>query len=271
MASLASDVYLPAYEQFEVDAQALSNSVSAACDTGDLGGVRDAWSAASHSWLLTSAFRLGPAGDRRTQNAVTYPADAAKVSEAIQQVTTPEQVADLGSDVKGLEAIGLALENGDREACPYLIGATQLVEDTAAAIVAAWRGDDGYPRDLGTDMGSQDGVEMAINDLKTAVDDLVFFRLAGGLDAPDGETHARAVIESIDRSYRGVDGNGLSSLVASASEAADARMLELLDDLESTPPAESLDVSSELRTLISTEVASLLSATLLLGDGDGDA
>lgn len=270
MAALATDVYLAGYETFAEAATVLRTAIDSGCSNQNLDAAFDAWEAASDAWLATSAYRFGPTSTRLV-NAVAYPIDADKIDAAAGEVADPAEVAELGSDARGLDAIGYSLRVHGSDACPYLAGAALRVDETAQAILEGWRGDEGYAAELSTDMGSQDGVEMAINELIMAIDDLVFFRLQGGLDAERGEANASAVLRSIASAYRGVDGAGLSSLVAVASEDADQRVTELLDRLETTPPAEAGETATELRTLISTEVASLLSATLLLGDGDGDA
>jgi hypothetical protein len=271
MGALATDVYLPGYRRFAESTSSLVIAIDVGCAAGDLSQAPAVSRETTTAWLETSAYRLGPAADRRLQNAVSYPIDETKVRAVATDVTHPDDVDDLGSDARGLEAIDAVLADHGVEACPYLIGMSTHIDDAARELLDAWEGEDGYAQNLATDIGSQDGVEMAVNELKFAIDDLAFFRLAGGLAEEHGPSDSAAVVESISRSYRGEDGDGLSSLVAAASEEADQRVLDLLQRLEDTPPDQAVAVATELRNVVTTEVASLLSATLLLGDADGDS
>jgi hypothetical protein len=276
VARLASEVYVPGYQEFERTAQALAEAVGTACADGDdFSAVDTALAETEAAWLATSAFRFGPADEDRLDNDVSYPIDEAKVTEAAM-TSDPATVSSLGSDTRGLDAIALILSGDDpRQACPYLTGAAGVVVAAAAAIVAAWTGESGFAENISTEMGSQDAVEMAVNGLTVALDDLVFFRLSPDVLA-DGQPawrRAHAVAQSVETAYEG-GSRGLASLVEIVSSGTGERTSELAVTLTAQTGSQSSDAlttATELRRTIATEVSSLLSATLLLGDADGDA
>lgn len=290
VAELVESVYVRGYERLRAEADGLAGAIDSMCDgSGSVEAARSAWSSTLDAWLATSAFRFGPARDLRLGNSIVYPIDASKVAEAMDTVSDPAGVAELGSDARGLEAIEMVLFTTESPPahCAYLVGAGAGVAAASADILTGWTAPDGTGAELSTDMGSQDGVEMAVNDLRMSIDDLVFFRLdagAGGegLLQPDrAPGNARHIVDSVRLGYLGANDGGLSGLVSIISPDADERTVALLDELErntaaivpgdASSAAAALETALELRTLISTEIASLLAATLLLGDADGDA
>ena len=158
------------------------------------------------------------------------------------------------------------------------MGASQVITKGAETISSEWSGS--YGTELVQEMTTQDGVELAVNGIIRTLDDLVFFRLAGGsagedLIRPERVPEVAAIeVASIDQVYRGTKGGGISALVAAASSETDAEIRSLLDELAASLPddlAAAGEHATELRQIFNTEVTSLLAVTALLGDSDGDS
>lgn len=282
MGDLGTNVVAPAYEHLADASDSLVETIERGCASGDLTGVPTALDALADAWLATASFRSGPMSAIRLGNAVSYPIDAGKVSDAAASVVDPTDVSNLGSDSRGIDAIRLVLASSDAtSSCPYLTGAAWRISAAARGLTEVWAGDDGHTTSMATEMGSQDAVELIISDLRAVVDDLVFFRFAAAADGtglidPDrAQPDARALVASIDAAWTAYGDGGLGSLVslvaADTDEVVRADIAAMRDAVETGDLSAALAPAQDLRTRLATEVATNLAATLLLGDADGDA
>lgn len=148
LTALTTGVMVPAYEAVATHTATLLSSVETACaapgDAAALTAARDAWSSARGAWLATRAFRFGPATTLRTMSTIDFPIDGSKIDALLagSEVLTEESVKNLGSDQRGLGGIEYVLfanTKPDARACSYLGAVSQLVADTSAAVLAAWK------------------------------------------------------------------------------------------------------------------------------------
>ena len=103
VSALVEEVYLPGYGGLAQQAKELLGAVEAFCDgSGTLEQARAEWNDTMSAWFQTASFRFGPARSLRLGNSVSYPIDEVKVTEAFATAEAPDDVARLGSDVRGL-------------------------------------------------------------------------------------------------------------------------------------------------------------------------
>lgn len=289
---LSEEVIGPGYARMAAATEDLIATISELCASPDpelLTVARDAWLQAEKAWMAVQAYKFGPLRDRRLDNAVAYPVDPAKVEAEADAGTT--DIGSLGSDARGLNAIEVVLFGPGSEAlavnsanrCAYGNAVASAVGEAAGTASEAWNQTPWT--DLATSYPTtQEGVEMAINDLITSVGDAAGFlsALASGepVDGPAGQGLADVAsrMEGVEAMYSG----GLNALVQTAFAPTDERMrerlkaaLQTIEALPAEPSAEELNVAYEavaaVHRTLTTEIASQLGATLMLGDADGDS
>jgi hypothetical protein len=232
--------------------------------------------------MATRAFRFGPVADGRLAPDMDFPLDTAKVQAAADGGV---DASTLGTDARGLGAIewllfGESPPAPGSPACDYSISAAALIGQTAQTIPAGW---DDYAVEL-TTMDSQEAVELAVNGISTALDELVMMRLPDSAEATPSRRVDRDVAglyRSIDRSYFGGGSGGIGTLVEAASSGAGedtSSAIRALGDAipavqsaESAGRAEAMEAAIAARRQVQTVVTSVLSTALLLGDSDGDS
>jgi len=278
---IAEDTIVPSYQRLVDATDTLAIDVSELCSAPNqtsLETARSSWSAAQSAWMLTSAVRIGP--QRSPQSAaVEYPIDASKIDIIADDVEgaaiTAAAVVELGSDVRGLDAIEYLLftppgvdEMGARR-CEYAASAARVTADGAAALLAAWvDGTDGEASFLeqisntGGNSNWQDPTE-AIEDLLNAslstLREVIDAQLGVAIGLTDGKPNPQAVdsgparqalldISDELRSVAAVYGDantkpptGISALLAGASTTtSDAAIRRALDtairSVEMVPP-----------------------------------
>ncbi len=187
LAAIADDVIVPAFTELGAATDELATTTAALCTSPDeatLAAARAAWDEAQGAWRRTEAFRFGPAKTLRSNARIAYPIDAEKLDELLATAgelpdpITPEAVAELGADVRGLAAIEQLLFTPadaatlDPRACAYLRAAAVDVRDGAEELRAAWaEGVDGaapFAEQL-----ADPGGDSMYADEQEAVDDLV--------------------------------------------------------------------------------------------------
>jgi predicted lipoprotein len=240
-------------------------------------------------------------------SAIAFPVDPAKVDALLADCDAPVTQADVsrrGSDQRGLEAIGHALDRGPRtaRACSYLTAAAALVAARADAVLKAWtEPTGGKPSAL--DQLRTPGGESMWADAPEVMADLVngpiaalnlaadrqLGPVAGAGGAPPDPTAAPAladIVATVDSAGRMVDG-GLAELVRAQSGATFTRLDRQLTDsraalaaVPATPdgrpaPGEPVERAygqvRAARITMRTEVASQLGVTLSFSDSDGDS
>jgi uncharacterized protein len=276
LAGIADDVIVPRLEDLATATAALSSSATELCaasggSTGLTMETTAAWNAAFEAWKRTEAFRFGPAKDLHSIATIAYPIDPAKIDELFAPGGTAlpisaEAVADLGADVRGLNAIeqvlysvpdGVAITP---EQCAYVAAAAADVQVGAEELRDAWTvGVDGEEpfveqfREPGGDSmfaDEQDVVNALVNGsiaALTTIDDMVLGVASGatsGTPEPlvaDPGPAGRASVDVLDMldsvtavygTSEGADGGsgGLSVLVAAQSLSNDRRLLETFAD-----------------------------------------
>ena len=287
---LGQNVALPGYESLAASATVLRSDLETACATPsvDLEPSRQSWLATMNDWLMIQAYRLGPLQELDLTASIFYPIDPDKVD-----ATATAGVSDLstiGSDAKGLGAIGHALYASDQldgAACAYLLAMAARVADATETVSNAWSDhiEGGWSTTFPT---TQAGIEMLVNDAIASVAEAARYLGDPPLDLAvehdDGrdfeEIEARMI--GIRDVYQGASGEGLSRLVELTFAPTDERMnerletaLELLSGASSNPTSEeylaSYEAVAAVHRTFTTEIASQLGATLMFGDSDGDS
>ncbi len=185
--AIADEVILPAFDELAAATGELTTATDELCATPDattLDAARAAWDDAQGAWRRTEAFRFGPAKTLHSIGRIAYPIDPEKLDELfttageLPDPITPEAVADLGADVRGLAAIEQLLfgpadaASLDPRACAYAAAAAVDVQAGAEGLSAAWR--DGVDGEAAfADQLSDPGGDSMYADTQEAVDDLV--------------------------------------------------------------------------------------------------
>lgn len=288
---LGLKVVLPGYRSLAESAAVLRSDLEAACASPpaeDLEPSRQSWLATTRNWLMIQAYRLGPLQDLDLTSSIFFPIDPDKVDENAGAGVS--DLTSIGSDAKGLEAIGHLLYASNRPeeaACAYLVAMGSRVADAAGTVAAAWDEhiEGGWSATFAT---TQAGIEMLVNDVIASTAEAA--RYLGdppaemNLEHDDGrdfdEIEGRML--GVRDVYRGAGGQGLSRLVQLAFTPTDERMSErleaaltLLAATSSAPTSEeyltAYEAVAAVHRTLTTEIASQLGATLMFGDSDGDS
>lgn len=241
LTALTTGVMVPAYQEVATSTSTLVSSVEAACtalgDAAALTAAQDAWSSARGAWLATRAFRFGPATTLRTMSTIDFPIDGSKIDALLagSEVLTEDSVKALGSDQRGLGGIEYVLfadtEPHDR-ACSYLEAASQLVADTSAAVLAAWKD------------GTFSGPSFA--------DQLQHPGEGGGMYANESEVY----------------GDLINSMIFAIADVADARIGRASGDVTGTPEPQDVDSGPARRAI--QDAIDVVAGTKALYDGAAD-
>lgn len=173
LADLADQVIIPAYEQFELDAKALHNSVVDLCASPDeesLSQARDTLKKTRSSWSHLEAMGVGPAMDRRSRAVVRWPVAVDEIEQLIADeavVLDFDRFANrVGADQRGLGAVEYLLHHNsenevklkgadtpntnvsevdggptvftDPRRCEYLLRITDVIRQEAIWLIDAW-------------------------------------------------------------------------------------------------------------------------------------
>lgn len=240
--ALTTDVMVPAYERMSIDSAAMLAAVQAVCatptDVASLDAARQSWSTARTSWLVTRAFRFGPATTLRTMSTIDFPIDTTKIDKLIAatEPLTAESLGALGADQRGLGGIEQALFGEtalDPQSCSYLVAASQLVADASTAVYDGWTvGIDGAQSfaDQLTDPG-QGGMYATEHEALGDLINSMIFAIADVADArigrASGDVTGTPVPEQIDagRAHRAKQDAidvvaGVQALFAGAADSA---------------------------------------------------
>jgi predicted lipoprotein len=185
--AIADEVIVPAFAELAQATAALATSTEALCASPTeegLDAAQAAWNDAQGAWRRTEAFRFGPAKDLHSIGRIAYPIDPAKLDEmfatpgGLPASITPESVADLGADVRGLAAIEQLLftpssvEELTEPACAYAHAASVEVQAGADELAAAWT--EGVDGDAAfADQMAEPGDDSMYGSEQEAVNDLV--------------------------------------------------------------------------------------------------
>jgi len=215
--ALTNDVMVPGYQDMADDAASMRTAIEALCatpaDAALLSSAQESWSAARTSWLLTRAFRFGPATTLRTMSTIDFPIDTSKIdklvagTEPLTEPLTEDSIAALGSDQRGLGGIEHVLFNPDplsTQSCSYLVAASRLVADASDAVLDGWT--------VGID-GEQPFAEQLTNPGQ------------GGMYATEHEA-----LEDL-----------INSMIFATADVADARIGRASGDVTGTPVPEEID------------------------------
>ena len=311
--SLTDRVIVPGYERLDLAASDLAASVAALCSSPDdarVRAAREAWVRTWRAWNRLRPFRFGPLTDRRTVSDIAFMIDPDKVDAVLAGSEpaagppfTPESVAGVGADTRGLVAIEHLLftrDPGEADTCAYASASSAVVAAAADDARAAWAdgvdGDGPFADELRSANGADtravlddlvNGITMSVNEISK---DLVAAEEAPGRSRdPSGHVRARLrdTLAGVRDAYLGAgrEGPGVGELVAAASAGTDERIRTRLDraeaalaalpvDLDDASDREIRQASARTRalgTVLIAEVASLLGVTLGLGDADGDS
>lgn len=300
--ALADEVWIPSYLSVAETASSLEQSTFELCSDPTeqtLERARSDWLETRRAWITTRSFRFGPARDGRLESGVSFPVDPEKVSTLARSDSDDwsATLAGTGSDARGLEAIEIVLftdlapTGDDRHTCGYLQASAAVIATTAERIVEGWRSgtadEPSFRSRLDDDVDPQAVVELAVNDLSTTLEEITMVKLIDPVDGPSGTGSLLIadLLHAATLAYHGDTSGGLSKLVAEAFASTDERMterlalaVEIADGLP--PPLEQASVGqidelteavTAIERTLGTEVASLLGATLMFGDTDGDS
>lgn len=239
--ALVDEVYVPGYERVAAGAAGLSERVGTLCDALDdpeaQSAVRDEWSELRRAWLLTRAYRFGPAIDQRAMSDIDFAVDVEKVDDLLSgdEPVDEDAVASLGADVRGLNAIEYVLfgdEPLDDRSCEYVASAAVALQARADLVLAAWT--------------TADGDEPSFADQLRNPGD-------GGMYADVAEAY----------------GDVVNHIVFTLNDVVDLRLGKASGDVSGTPEPEEVDPGRAQRGR--EDLADLLAGIAeVYGDEDGD-
>jgi predicted lipoprotein len=263
LTAIADGVIIPSYEALSANLTALDSSLATLCQSpsGDgLSTSRARWRDTELAWESTRAAGVGPAIEQRAMGAIAFRARPDKI-EALLAGGGPvdsTSLAQLGSDVRGINAIEVALFGDGSEAldtsagrrrCTYASSVADLAITASQAVLDAWTGGtDGTGGYRDTFIAGMDGkptasVASVVNEMAfrlQQIDDQgvrAFAEAATPDDLPAsrregpgsyGVASLRGILGGIVAVVRGPDGDpGLAALVRSRSEGTADRLEDL--------------------------------------------
>lgn len=283
VAALVDDVIVPGYTELASTTDELATATAELCATPSteaFDAAREAWDRAQGAWSSTAAYRLGPIRPLRLTARIEYPIDIDKIDALAADVAdpapvTPQAIAELGADVRGLDTVQhLLFTPSDvgglsTRQCAYAASAAALAAAAAEELRVAWvDGTDGEApaAEQMTEPGgdsmwasSTEVLEDVLNSslaALTTVADMQLGAASGATADPaepevvdDGAAH-RALADIADelRSVQAVYGDssaaapsGLSALVAAAATSTSDQAIRTdlgaaVDAVESVPP-----------------------------------
>lgn len=164
LASIADDVIVPGLEELSTRTGELVSALESFC--GQQGAstsagedrrpaAQSAWEAAADAWAATASFRFGPGAKLRSAAGISYPINTDKITKLFAAggdyatvTPTPESVAKMGADKRGLGAIeyllfglpdgeGTNIDGGGQQ-CAFAVAAATDVDTNAKALAGAW-------------------------------------------------------------------------------------------------------------------------------------
>ena len=266
LVSLTELVILPGYRDASIAAAELRLSITSLCDSpGEdaLHSARQSWRKARDHWVLTEAFRFGPAMDRRSLSLVDWwPIDPERIDRTLAEgdAVTPEQVRQfMSSTQRGLGAIEYLLFDGERDTsahlppdparCQYMKAVAAVIEEETSELLRAWEGTNNEESYAGFFSGTAMSSLLAAEAESNAVRSMVFLvrtiadmRLGPALGIaqdvyppafPEGKAdHSKEDLHnqlvSLANLYNGSEGDknalGISHHVRQLAPETDARM-----------------------------------------------
>ncbi|HET9600183.1 MAG TPA: imelysin family protein [Acidimicrobiales bacterium] len=309
---VADTVIVPRYERFAGASADLTLAISQLCaepTPAALEAARNQWQQTRAAWRHTAAFGFGPAMELRTKSAVDFPTSAEKVAEVVAgaEPVTVDAVADLGSSARGLGTIEELLYGADSDAlagpsgarsCDYAAAASELVEDAAAEVAAAWTSSsDPYRDTFAADelMALNDVFNQSVATLQGLADKRLATAVGEATGTPNPEASdpgpaQRALDDMVDdldgvtAAYESVLGPATTRQSDEAAERLGQQLRTGQQALVALPRPLTAAVTSdaagaraaltalqEAKRTLATEVASLLGLTLTFSEADGDS
>ncbi|HEX4981903.1 MAG TPA: imelysin family protein [Ilumatobacteraceae bacterium] len=296
VAAITAEVIVPGYDRLATTTETLQTAIEDVCaqpSDARLTVAQEAWRDARQAWSATRAYRFGPATDDRTMSKIDFPIDPQKITDLLAgtEPVDVETVGALGSDQRGLGGVEAALfgnDPTDDRSCEYAASASELVATTAVELSDEW--------EVGSDLPTQDVIELVVNGIVFALGDVADMRLGlasgatTGIPAPaeadGGSAHSArddmlAVLDGVDALVDHLDPL-VSSQSAQTAERLATQLANARTNIEliPSPLATATDIDAIASAYRSTtaalliaraEVASLLGVTLTLGDADGDS
>jgi predicted lipoprotein len=263
LTAIADGVIIPSYEALTANLAALDTTFGTLCTSPSnegLEAVRAGWRDVELAWESTRATGVGPAIQQRAMGAIAFTVRPDKVEELLAGTgpVEPDGLAALGSDVRGIYGVELALFGPGSDLlatgraarrCDYGRNAAALAATASRGVLDAWTGVagtvDAY-RDTfiaGMDGHPISSVEAVVNELAFRLqqaDDQGVRALAAAADLDDlpairregpaayGIAGLRGILGGVAALVQGPDGEpGLASLVRVRSRDT-ARRLEAL-------------------------------------------
>lgn len=248
LTALVDEVYVPGYERVAAAAAGLAEMSASLCDALEdpeaLSTAQDGWSELRTAWLLTRAFRFGPAIDQRAMSDIDFAVDTEKVDDLLagDEPVDEDAVASLGADVRGINAIEHVLFAEtplDERSCEYVESASVALRARADLVLAAWTTADGdepsfadqlrSPGDGGMYTDVAEAYGDVVNYMMFTLNDIIDLRLGKA----SGDMSGTPEPEEADpgRAQRGRDdiADLLSSVAAVYGVGADEDQLRLRD------------------------------------------
>ena len=256
------DSILPMYRDLDARTASLATALATLADTPStdtLGAVQDAWRSVCETWALQEALHIGPSEDLHTGAAVAQPASTTGIDTLLAGTDplTPEDVALLGTNRKGLMAMEYLLFDADggntavlaritQEGTPgarrrtFLASLGVVLHSDVTTVRAAWEPDQGNFLAQLSGAGTtstryptqKDAVQEVFNQLLAAVEKEEL-RLSkplgfdtGGTVQPDQEEARRSdnslanlgnALTGMEQVWNGANGDGGMSRVVAAS------------------------------------------------------
>ena len=219
LADLADQTIVPAYQQFEADAAALRDAVTALCSEPTGTAVIDArvaLASARRSWSFSEAMQVGPVMERRSWAVVRWPVSVDEIEALIADrslVLDIDRLANrIGADQRGLGALEHMLHVGgdpfggaietvdaleDPRRCEYSQGVATVIAAEATLLAAGWTdswdGGDPYREQLAADDG--DGLDSLVNDSLFLLESITDLELGAALGAMGGPPKPESIDE----------------------------------------------------------------------------
>lgn len=234
LADLADQVIIPAYEQFELNAKALHNSVVDLCASPNeelLSQAREMLKKARSSWSHLEAMWVGPAMDRRSRAVVRWPIAVDEIEELIADeavVFDFDRFANrVGADQRGLGAVEYLLHHSsetvgtvegagtpntdvsevdsgptvfaDPRRCEYLLQITDVIQQEAIWLIDAWLEsyDNGPAYKSQFSAAGSESLDSLVNDSLFLLEAIADLELGVALGVMDGEANVEVIDEGL--------------------------------------------------------------------------
>lgn len=213
LSDLANEIVVPAYQKFEMDANALRDSLDRLCTQPNISSLSQAkaqLSATSASWAYLEAMWVGPVQDRRSWALIRWPISIEQIEGLIAD-TDIELDGDrlakrVGADQRGLGAVYYlinALSSSEESAannanntevlsslvtqprrCAYALTAAEVLATEAKIVTNGWTTDwqDNGPYSSQFGDVNGDGLDSVVNDVVFLLQSMTDLELGAVLD-----------------------------------------------------------------------------------------